>query len=93
MSLSTDVEQLLEVLGPFYEYVKEEEEPGAGPEQNGILGKFSGNINLFCCIILGLKNKDSTGWPTKIRDFRKCNVFYLAMALEFCRCVFLFNQS
>ena len=52
MSLSTDVEQLLEVLGPFYEYVKEEEEPGVGPEQNGILGKFSG---LFFCLILGKK--------------------------------------
>ena len=56
MSLSTDVEQLLEVLGPFYEYVKEEEEPGVGPEQNGILGKFSGNISLFLLPYSWLKN-------------------------------------
>jgi hypothetical protein len=45
MSLSTDVEQLLEVLGPFYEYVKEGEEEVN--EQNGmqaLIGHFTGNV-------------------------------------------------
>jgi hypothetical protein len=45
MSLSTEVEQLLEVLGPFYEYVKDEEDSGIELESPGIkslLGQFSG---------------------------------------------------
>ena len=45
MSLSTDVEELLEALGPFYEYVKEDDS-GVEMESPGIsalLGTFSGN--------------------------------------------------
>ena len=46
MSLTTDVEELLEALGPFYEYVKEEDsgvemESGA---MSALLGKFSGPL-------------------------------------------------
>jgi hypothetical protein len=46
MSLSTDVEKFLEVLGPFYEYVKDEDS-GIELESNGmsaLIGKFTGSI-------------------------------------------------
>ena len=44
MSLSTDVEQLLEVLGPFYEYVKEEEEANEKNGMQALIGQFTGNV-------------------------------------------------
>ncbi len=54
MSLSTDVEKFLEVLGPFYEYVKDEDS-GIELESNGmsaLIGKFTeqldeDKLNLF----------------------------------------------
>ena len=45
MSLSTDVEELLEALGPFYEYVKEDDSgvEMESPGINALLGTFTGN--------------------------------------------------
>ena len=51
MSLSTDVEELLEALGPFYEYVKEDDSgvEMESPGINALLGTFTGNnIGLAC---------------------------------------------